>query len=151
MARAIWSGSISFGLVNIPIKLYTAVSRKNVTFNQIDTRTNSRVKQKRISEADGTEVPFTDVFTALARDEPYLLLPDGQTLQPIAFRGELTSEYAEETYEELVTKVGEGITGWVAEHRESLLTPDAREVDFASVEEVDTAVRTAWAFVRGAA
>jgi signal transduction histidine kinase/GAF domain-containing protein len=61
----------------------------------------------------------------------YLLLPDGQTLRPIAFRGELSSEYAEETYEELVTKVGEGITGWVAEHRESLLTPDAREVDFA--------------------
>ena len=61
----------------------------------------------------------------------YLLLPDGETLRPIAFRGELSSEYAEETYEELVTKVGEGITGWVAEHRESLLTPDAREVDFA--------------------
>ena len=61
----------------------------------------------------------------------YLLLPDGETLQPIAFRGELSSEYADETYEELVTKVGEGITGWVAEHRESLLIPDAREVDFA--------------------
>jgi DNA end-binding protein Ku len=45
-------------LVNIPIKLYTAVSRKNVTFNQIDTRTSSRVKQKRVSEADGTEVPY---------------------------------------------------------------------------------------------
>jgi DNA end-binding protein Ku len=58
MPRATWSGAISFGLVNIPIKLYTAVSRKNVTFNQIDTRTNSRVKQKRISEADGTEVPY---------------------------------------------------------------------------------------------
>jgi len=61
----------------------------------------------------------------------YLLLPDGETLRPIAFRGELSSEYAEETYEELVTKVGEGITGWVADHRESLLTPDAREVEFA--------------------
>jgi DNA end-binding protein Ku len=45
-------------LVNIPIKLYTAVSRKNVTFNQIDTRTSSRVKQKRVSEADGNEVPY---------------------------------------------------------------------------------------------
>jgi DNA end-binding protein Ku len=58
MPRAIWSGAISFGLVNIPIKLYNAVSRKNVSFNQIDTRTNSRVKQKRVSEADGTEVPY---------------------------------------------------------------------------------------------
>ena len=40
MPRAIWSGSISFGLVNIPIKLYNAVSKKSVAFNQIDARTN---------------------------------------------------------------------------------------------------------------
>ncbi len=58
MPRATWSGSISFGLVNIPIKLYTAVSRKNVRFNQIDTRTGSRIKQKRVSEGDGSEVPY---------------------------------------------------------------------------------------------
>lgn len=58
MPRAIWSGAISFGLVNIPIKLYNAVSRKSVSFNQIDTRTQSRVKQKRVSELDGTEVPW---------------------------------------------------------------------------------------------
>ncbi|MEJ7584577.1 MAG: Ku protein [Acidimicrobiales bacterium] len=57
MPRAIWSGTISFGLVSIPVKLYNAVSRKSVHFNQIDTRTNSRIKQKRVSEADGTEVP----------------------------------------------------------------------------------------------
>lgn len=57
MPRAIWSGAISFGLVNIPIKLYNAVSRKTVHFNQIDTRSNSRIKQKRVSAADGTDVP----------------------------------------------------------------------------------------------
>jgi DNA end-binding protein Ku len=57
MPRAIWSGTISFGLVSIPIKLFTAVSRKSVHFNQIDTRTNSRIKQKRVSDADGSEVP----------------------------------------------------------------------------------------------
>jgi DNA end-binding protein Ku len=57
MPRAIWSGAISFGLVNIPIKLYNAVSRKTVHFNQIDTRTNSRIKQKRVSDADESEVP----------------------------------------------------------------------------------------------
>ena len=57
MPRAIWSGTISFGLVSIPIKLFGAVSRKSVHFNQIDTRTSSRIKQKRVSEADGSEVP----------------------------------------------------------------------------------------------
>ena len=64
----------------------------------------------------------------------YLLQPDGRTLLPIAFRGELLvdfPEYTQETMEELVTEMGEGITGMVAENRTSLLTPDAREVDFA--------------------
>ena len=60
-APAIWSGSISFGLVNIPVKLYTAVSRKTVRFNQIDTRTGARVKQKRVSGDDGAEVPYEDI------------------------------------------------------------------------------------------
>lgn len=57
MPRAIWSGAISFGLVNIPIKLYAAVSRKTVHFNQLDARTGSRIKLKKVSAADGEEVP----------------------------------------------------------------------------------------------
>jgi DNA end-binding protein Ku len=52
-----WSGAVSFGLVNIPIKLFTAVSRKNVSFNQIDTRTGSRIQYRKVSAADGEEVP----------------------------------------------------------------------------------------------
>jgi len=60
----------------------------------------------------------------------YLLQPDGVTLFPIAFRGELFTEYATETLAELVTTIGEGITGHVAETKTSLLTPDAREVTF---------------------
>lgn len=57
MARAIWSGSVSFGLVSIPVKLYNAVSRRTVHFNQLDERTGSRIKQKRVSAQDGEEVP----------------------------------------------------------------------------------------------
>ena len=57
MPRAIWSGAISFGLVNIPIKLYAAVSRKTVSFNQLDCRTGARIKYKKVSAADGEEVP----------------------------------------------------------------------------------------------
>jgi len=60
----------------------------------------------------------------------YVLEDDGVTLIPVAFRGELFSEYEGEGFEGLVTKMGEGITGTVAERRESLLTPDAREVPF---------------------
>jgi signal transduction histidine kinase/putative methionine-R-sulfoxide reductase with GAF domain len=60
----------------------------------------------------------------------YLLAEDDDALEPTAFRGELT-EYEGETYEELVTKVGEGITGHVAETKRSFYTPNAEEVEFA--------------------
>src|SRR5436309_7037677 len=63
----------------------------------------------------------------------YVLQEDGLTLRPIAFRGDLFSEYERETYDELVTVIGEGITGHVAQARESLLTPDANEVPFSVV------------------
>ena len=58
------------------------------------------------------------------------LLEDETRLMPIAFRGELTTEYAEEDLDQLITEVGEGITGTVAATRQALLTPDAREVPF---------------------
>jgi DNA end-binding protein Ku len=61
MPRAIWSGSISFGLVNIPVKLFSAVSRKNVNFNQIDSKTGARIKMKRVSTADERDVPYEDI------------------------------------------------------------------------------------------
>ncbi len=57
MARAIWSGSISFGLVNIPVKLYSAVSRKNVRFNLLDSDSGTRIRQKRVNPDTGLEVP----------------------------------------------------------------------------------------------
>jgi PAS domain S-box-containing protein len=63
----------------------------------------------------------------------YILQPDGVTLKPVAFQGALFSDYEHETYEGLVTSVGEGITGHVAQYKESLLTPDANEVPFAVV------------------
>src|SRR5688500_15670501 len=56
MPRAMWSGSISFGLVNIPVKLYTAVSRKSVHFNQLEATTGSRIKLKKVSQETGEEV-----------------------------------------------------------------------------------------------
>jgi DNA end-binding protein Ku len=61
MPRAIWSGSISFGLVNIPVKLYSAVSRKAVHFNQLDSRTGARIKQKRVDAETGEEVPYDQI------------------------------------------------------------------------------------------
>lgn len=61
MPRAIWSGSISFGLVNVPVKLFSAVSRKTVNFNQIDSKTGARIKMKRVSAADDREVGYDEI------------------------------------------------------------------------------------------
>ncbi len=76
----------------------------------------------------------------------YLLQPDDHTLTPIAFRGEYFAdyaEYAEETLEELVTEVGEGMTGWVAQTGRTLLTPNAQEVEFAvQIEGTDDIVES---------
>ena len=58
MPRAIWSGAISFGLVNIPVKLYSAVSRKTVRFHQLDSADNQRIQQKRVNPRTGEEVPY---------------------------------------------------------------------------------------------
>jgi DNA end-binding protein Ku len=58
MPRAIWSGAISFGLVNIPVKLYSAVSRKTVRFNQLDGKDGTRIQQKRVNPKSGDEVPY---------------------------------------------------------------------------------------------
>lgn len=78
MPRAVWSGSISFGLVNIPIKLFNAVSRKNVSFNQIDSRSGSRVKMQRVSAADGSEVPYEAIVKGyeLSPDRYVLIEPE---------------------------------------------------------------------------
>ncbi|HZB72438.1 MAG TPA: Ku protein [Acidimicrobiales bacterium] len=74
MPRAIWNGSISFGLVNIPIKLYNAVSRKNVSFHQIDANTGARIKMQRVSSKTGEEVPFEQIVKG------YELSPDRYVL-----------------------------------------------------------------------
>jgi DNA end-binding protein Ku len=79
MARAIWSGSISFGLLNVPVKLYSAVSKQNVRFNELREGDGARIRHKRVSETDGKEVPYEkivkgyeyapDQFVVLSREE----------------------------------------------------------------------------------
>ena len=61
MARAIWSGSISFGLVNIPVKLVGAVSDKDIHFNQLHEQDGARIRYKKVCAKDGHEVPNEDI------------------------------------------------------------------------------------------
>lgn len=61
MPRSIWTGAISFGLVNIPIRLVTAVEDKSVSFRQIRRGDNSRIRHRRVAQADGEEVTQDDI------------------------------------------------------------------------------------------
>ncbi len=79
MARAIWTGSISFGLLNVPVRLYSAVSRKSVSFRELRASDGSRIRHKRVAESDGEEVPYEAIvkgyeiapeqYVVLTRDE----------------------------------------------------------------------------------
>ncbi len=61
MARAIWSGSISFGLLNVPVKLYSAVSKQTVRFRELREGDGARIRHKRVAENDGKEVPYEKI------------------------------------------------------------------------------------------
>src|SRR4051812_9633388 len=61
MPRPIWSGSISFGLVNVPIRLISATSAKDVRFNQLHAPDGGRIQQKRVCSIDGEEVPYEEI------------------------------------------------------------------------------------------
>jgi len=64
MARAIWSGTISFGLLNVPVKLYSAVSRRRISLREVRESDGSRIRHKRVAESDGEEVPYEEIVKA---------------------------------------------------------------------------------------
>jgi DNA end-binding protein Ku len=89
MARAIWSGSVSFGLVNVPVKLYTAVSPKDVRFNQLEEGTGARIRQKRVSAETGEEVPYERIVKGyeISPDRYVVITPEElEALDPKATR-----------------------------------------------------------------
>ena len=99
MPRAIWSGAVSFGLVSIPVKLYTAVSKKSVSFNQLDGRTGSRIKQKKVSALDGEEVPREEIVKGyeVSRDS-YVIVDEDElaSLMPKESRTIDISDFVEQ-------------------------------------------------------
>jgi len=78
MPRSIWSGAISFGLVNVPIKLYSAVSRKTVRFNQLNKDTGNRIQQKRVDPETGEEVTYDQIVKGyeLTKDRYVVVTPE---------------------------------------------------------------------------
>jgi DNA end-binding protein Ku len=69
--QAIWKGSISFGLVSIPVKVYSATEERNISFRQVHEADGGRIRYKRFCEVDGNEVPYSDIGKGYE-------LPDGR-------------------------------------------------------------------------
>ncbi|OGW33866.1 MAG: Ku protein [Nitrospirae bacterium GWD2_57_9] len=77
MARPIWKGHISFGLINIPVTLYPAEQRSELHFNLIDQRNKAKVRYQRVNERTGQEVPWEDIVKGYEYEEnEYVLLGD---------------------------------------------------------------------------
>lgn len=77
MARAIWKGSITFGLVNIPVGLYSAETRDDISFKMLDRETKSPIHYKRVSEESGKEVPWNETVRGYEVDKgKYVVLSD---------------------------------------------------------------------------
>src|SRR5689334_6476843 len=67
MARSLWSGSISFGLVLVPVRLFSATQDKSIHFHQVDEKTGARIRQKRVSEKTGREVDYDRIANGFER------------------------------------------------------------------------------------
>ena len=86
MARAIWTGSVSFGLLNVPVRLYSAVARRNIALREIRESDNARIKHRRVAEGTDEEVPYEEIVKAfeitpgnyvpLTKDEMSALAPE---------------------------------------------------------------------------
>jgi DNA end-binding protein Ku len=86
MARAIWSGTISFGLLNVPVKLYSAVARRGISLREIRESDGARIRHRRVAEGTEEEVPYGEIVKAfeitpdryvpLGKDEMAALAPE---------------------------------------------------------------------------
>src|SRR5256886_11357554 len=71
--RAIWKGAVSFGLVNIGVKMYSATEERDISFHQVRRSDGSRIRYRRVAEADGEEVAYSDIAKGYS-------LPSGETI-----------------------------------------------------------------------
>jgi DNA end-binding protein Ku len=87
MARPMWKGSVNFGLVNVPVRMYRAVSERDVHFHLLHEKDKSRIREKRYCETEGVEVPYDEIikgfevskgtYVTITQEELKALAPKG--------------------------------------------------------------------------
>jgi DNA end-binding protein Ku len=83
MARAIWKGSIAFGLVNIPVGLSTAESRPDIQLHMVDSKNHARIRYERVNADSGEEVPWDRMVRGYEHDDGKFILLTDEDLQAV--------------------------------------------------------------------
>ncbi len=83
MARAIWSGAISFGLVNVPVKLFSATETRDVSFHQLQEGTGQRIRYKQVAAESGEEVGYDDIVKGYEVDKGRHVLVSPEELESV--------------------------------------------------------------------
>ena len=146
--RSIWTGSISFGLINIPIKIFSAVQESTLDMDMLDQKDHANIKFLRINENTGKEVSYSNIVKGFKVDGKYVILEDSDfeaadavktktiDIQSFAFEKEIESIYYEQPYylepdkgamnaygllRDALKKSGKvGVTSFVLRNKESL-------------------------------
>jgi DNA end-binding protein Ku len=84
MARAIWSGAVSFGLVAVPVKLYPATEQQDIRFHQFKDGTQQRIRYKRVSEQTGREVAYEDIVKGYEVEKDNFVIVTPEELEAAA-------------------------------------------------------------------
>ncbi|MCA9679295.1 MAG: Ku protein [Myxococcales bacterium] len=92
--RAIWKGAVSFGLVNVPVKLYSATESHDVTFRQVHAKDGGRIKYQRVCSIDGEEVEYADIAKGYETEdgEMVILSDDDLSDLPVTSSREIAVE-----------------------------------------------------------
>lgn len=108
--RPIWKGSINFGLINIPVKLFSAVQESNLDLDMLDSKDHANIKFRRVNENTGKEVEYADIVKGYKIDDNYVILEDAdfeaadaektKTIEILNFveQSEIDSIYYEQPY-----------------------------------------------------
>ncbi len=81
--RSIWNGSISFGLVTIPIKMYSGSEERKLDLDMLDKNDHARIRYKRVNETTGEEVEWKDIVKGYKQDDAYIFLKKKILIRPI--------------------------------------------------------------------
>ncbi|HLG02472.1 MAG TPA: Ku protein [Bacteroidia bacterium] len=148
MPRSIWTGAISFGLVNIPIKIYSAVQESTLDLDMLDSKDHSNIRFKRVNDNTGKEVPYKDIVRGYRMNGEYVVIEKEDfevadavktktiDIQCFVFEKDIDSIYYEQPYFLEPDKSGEkaygilrdslaasgkvGVTTFVMRNREAL-------------------------------